>query len=185
MDLLRKDRIDLGDAEAALERWGDAVYRLAACRLRNRADAQDAFQNVFLALVRTRPAFASLTHQKAWLLRTCCNCCNDIARKRKRYATEALDDLDVADPATEHDADLTLARALETLTERQRTAIHLRYFEGYSAEEIARITGEKPATVRSHLFRARNALKIELTLGGETPCMNENSSIATAACRRA
>ncbi|WP_172136971.1 RNA polymerase sigma factor [Adlercreutzia sp. ZJ473] len=185
MSLPRKNRIDLDDVEAALERWGDTVYRLAVCRLRNRADAQDAFQDVFLALVRTRPAFSSREHQKAWLLRTCCNCCNDIARKRMRHAAEALDDLDVIDPAAEHVSDPALTRALEALTDRQRTAVHLRYFEGYSAEEIARITGEKPATVRSHLFRARNTLKIKLTSGEELPCMSENSNTATTSCKRA
>ena len=45
---------------------------------------------------------------------------------------------------------------------RKRTAVHLHYYEGYATEEIARITGERPATVRSHLHRARKALKIDL-----------------------
>ena len=40
-----------------------------------------------------------------------------------------------------------------------RAAIHLFYYEGYSTEEIARITGQRPGTVRSRLFRARQKLK--------------------------
>lgn len=58
-----------------------------------------------------------------------------------------------------------LAAALVRLTDKQRTAVHLFYFEGYSTDEIAAITQEKPATVRSHLRRARQALRIELDRG--------------------
>lgn len=163
---------DLNDVEAAIEKWGDTVLRLAYCRLRNHADAEDVFQNVFLSLHRAHPTFSSNTHQKAWLLRTTCNCCNDVGRQRRARTAIDIDGIDVIDPTTEGDE---LARqieeALEALTDKQRTAVHLRYFEGYSAEQIAHITGEKPATVRSHLFRARQALKIELTLEGEAPCV--------------
>lgn len=179
----RTRQTNLQDAEAALERWGDAVLRLALCRLRNRADAEDAFQNTFLALVRAKPEFESALHQKAWLLRTACNCCNDIARKRRGDAACALDGVDVADPHFEDEPNAQLERALEQLTDSQRTAIHLRYYEGYTAEEISQITGEKAATVRSHLFRARRALRIEL--GGNPSCMNENSNAATAICKKA
>ena len=48
---------------------------------------------------------------------------------------------------------------MSQLSEKQRIAVHLHYFEGYPVQEIARITGEKPATVRSHLHRARKALR--------------------------
>lgn len=55
-----------------------------------------------------------------------------------------------------------LALAVERLPVKQRTAVHLFYGEGYSTDEIAHITGERPSTVRSHLHRARKALKISL-----------------------
>ena len=55
-----------------------------------------------------------------------------------------------------------LAAALARLTPQQRTAVHLFYFEGYATDEIAQITGERSGTVRSHLHRARKALKINL-----------------------
>ena len=48
------------------------------------------------------------------------------------------------------------------LSPKQRAAVHLFYYEGYSTAEIAEITGDAPATVRSHLHRARKALHIEL-----------------------
>ena len=78
----RDAAIDLADAEAATVRWVSMVWRLVQCRLRSRADAEDAFQNTFLALCRNQPAFESLEHQKAWLLRCAINCCNQINRAR-------------------------------------------------------------------------------------------------------
>ena len=41
----------------------------------------------------------------------------------------------------------------------QRAAVHLHYYEGYTSEEIGAILGQRPGTVRSHLSRARDALR--------------------------
>ena len=45
------------------------------------------------------------------------------------------------------------------LKPKYRQAIHLFYYEGYSVEEIGRMTDTKPSTVKSHLHRAREALR--------------------------
>ena len=58
--------------------------------------------------------------------------------------------------------DIMLERALAALSPKQRAVVHLFYYEGYSTTEIAGIIGDAPATVRSHLHRARKALRIEL-----------------------
>ena len=159
---------DLADFDAALRRWSDTVWRLVCCRMRAKHDAEDAFQNTFLALCRAHPRFASLEHQKAWLLRTACNCCNQMMRARRAHPTDALDSVSAVEtPAVDDHQELH--EALAHLTDKQRTAVHLHYFEGYTTDEIARITGEKPATVRSHLYRARQALRIELEREGARP----------------
>lgn len=64
-DGLREDAF----LEDAMERYGDAVYRLALCRLGSRADAEDVYQDVFLRLLRDTTAFCDGEHLKAWLLR--------------------------------------------------------------------------------------------------------------------
>lgn len=61
--------------EDAMERYGDAVYRLALCRLGSRADAEDVYQDVFLRLLRDTTAFRDGEHLKAWLLRVTLHCC--------------------------------------------------------------------------------------------------------------
>ncbi len=162
-------RYDLASADEAINRWSDTVWRLTCARLRNVHDAADAFQNTFLALCRTKPQFNSLEHQKAWLLRTACNCCNQIMRKRKACDLP-LEEVDVADdrPGPEHD--LELDQMLDALSDIQRTVVHLFYFEGYSTEEIASIVGVRPATVRSNLYRARQTLRLELSRQEVCPC---------------
>ena len=55
-----------------------------------------------------------------------------------------------------------VAEAVFALPANQRAAVHLFYYEGYSTGEIAKILGQRPGTVRSHLSRARARLKLEL-----------------------
>ena len=59
-------------------------------------------------------------------------------------------------PAPEERA---LDEALRRLAPKYRAAVHLYYYEGYSAEEIARMSGEKPSAVRTRLTRARAQLR--------------------------
>lgn len=160
---------NLDSADEAVRRWADTVWRLAMARLRDEADAADAFQDTFLALCRAKPSFQSLEHQKAWLLRTACNCCNQIARKRAAHPTQSLEGIDVPAKHASPTGNLEVEEMLGCLTDAQRTVVHLFYLEGYSTDEIAGLTGEKPSTVRSHLHRARHALRLNLAdqNGGE------------------
>lgn len=168
---------DLNDINEAIERWSDTILRLCRSRLRNLADAEDAFQDTFLALCRAKVAFQNTEHQKAWLLRCAINCCNQIMRKKSQYERKIHEYQErlATKHSTSHNPieeiqtgcsssiDPELEAALALLTSNQRTAVHLYYFEGYSTNEIASLTGEKPATVRSHLHRARQTLRLELS----------------------
>lgn len=157
----------LADVAAAIDSCGDAVLHLALCRTGCRADAEDVFQNVFLRLHRNAPTFESEEHLKAWLLRVTVNCCNDWHREERKRPRVEFDEAIVVENTgglPDEEAD-ELRRAVAQLPARQQTALHLFYFEGYSTEDIAKITGERPATVRSHLHRARKELKIMLEGG--------------------
>lgn len=166
--------------EQAIDDWGDTVLRLAASRLGNRADAEDVFQTVFLRLIQSPRNFKESEHLKAWLLHVTVNCCNDVHRSPWRARRAAFEESALS-ADSERGTDAAVSRmegspdgperperfdeldaALARLTPKQRTAVHLFYYEGYATDEIAQITGERPATVRSHLHRARGTLRIEL-----------------------
>ena len=67
--------------QQAMDTCGDAVYRLALCRLNSRADAEDVYQEVFLRLLRDDTDFRDTEHLKAWLLRVTLSRCTDLRRR--------------------------------------------------------------------------------------------------------
>lgn len=145
----------------AMETHGGTVYRLALCRLRNAADAEDVYQDVFLRLFGQDTADWTAERMKAWLIRATLNRCADLYRFRLRRDTLPLEEVAAAVPDPETPV---LWEAVGQLPERLRIPIHLHYGEGYSTEEIAAILSVPAATVRTRLHRARG--KLRAILGG-------------------
>ena len=142
---------------ALYEAYADMIYRLALVRTRNRADAEDVLQDVFFRCLRRQPVFRDEEHQKAWLITAAINSSKSLlsrADRRHGAGAEALEFL-----STEDDTDSSVYNAVMQLPDKYRTAVHLFYYEGYSVEEIGRMTETKPSTVKSHLHRAREALR--------------------------
>lgn len=142
------------DTTGAVDRWGPAVYRLACAVTGSRSDADDVFQEVFLRYHRAAPDFASQAHEKAWLLRVTVNRCKSLLSSPWRRLSVPLEDV-YACPGPEESA---VAEALAALPPKDRTLLHLYYYEGYRTEEMARLLGRKSATIRSQLTRARQKL---------------------------
>lgn len=146
----------------AVRDWGGSVYRLALSHTGSRADAEDVCQEVFIRLACDATAFRDGEHLKAWLLRVAVNCCHDLARRKKRRSALPLDDLPfepVGDDLATRERARELWAAVEALPESSRPLVHLRYYEGYSAEEIAHLLNLNSSTVRTRLQRARAKLK--------------------------
>ncbi len=163
------------DVERAVERWGDTVFRLALCHTGNHADAEDVAQTVFMKLCQSTKPIKNDEHLKAWLLRVTLTCCADVHRNpwKSRQASSKETEAAFESASVERhvaascDADSApnesfVKSLVAKLPERQRVAIHLHYFEGYSTNEISHITNENPSTVRSHLHRARVSLKLKM-----------------------
>lgn len=147
------------DPGALAREYAPAVYRLAYARTGSRADAEDVTQEVFLRLVKTRPAFDSGAHAKAWLLRVAANCASDLFRLPWRGREEPLT-RDMTAPEAPEPGGVT--EAVLALPARYRIPVHLYYYEGYSVAEIARLMGKSQGTVKSRLFRARELLRDKL-----------------------
>ena len=146
---------DRDSPEAVIRRYSDMVYRLAFARTGNRSDAEDLYQEVFLRYLTKAPAFTSEGHRKAWLLRVAVNCANRFHTAPWRKRTEPLSEA-LSVPAPEGD---DLWEELRRLPEKDRTVLHLYYYEDMTTEEIAQMLDRNPATVRSQLLRARAKLK--------------------------
>ena len=146
---------DRDSPEAVIRRYSDMVYRLAFARTWNRSDAEDLYQEVFLRYLTKAPAFTSEDHRKAWLLRVAVNCANRFHTAPWRKRTEPLSEA-LSVPAPEGE---DLWEELRRLPEKDRTVLHLYYYEDMTTEEIAQMLDRNPATVRSQLLRARAKLK--------------------------
>lgn len=142
------------DTAGAVEQYGAMVYRLAYAQTRSKADADDVFQEVFLRAHRAAPVFESDEHEKAWLLRVTANCAKNFFAAPWRSRSVPLEDVYAYEAKEESAVDAALA----ALPAKYRAVIHLFYYEGYGTEEIGRILGRRPATVRSQLTRARQQL---------------------------
>ena len=143
------------DVDDIVERYSKTVYRLAYAQTKNRNDADDVFQEVFLRYIRKKPSFESKEHEKAWFIRVTINCCKNIWISGKRRNTAPLD----GNIAGVSEEEIRLDQYLKDLPKDYRTVIHLFYYEDLSTAEIAGILDRKESTVRVQLTRARRLLR--------------------------
>lgn len=152
------------EAARAIERYGDMVRRLCLVHLKNPADTEDIFQNVFLKYVLSPVVFESPEHEKAWLIRVTLNACKDLVKSFFRSRTVPLEEL-LDQPAPLSEEHREVLEAVLALPRKYRDAVYLHYYEGYTAAEIGKLLGKNTNTVYTLLTRAREQLRE--TLGGD------------------
>ncbi len=142
--------------ERVVQTYGDTLYRLCLLIVRNADDAADAVQDTFYKYITKSPSFRELEHEKAWLLRVATN----ISKNYRRFSLmhnhvdiETLYDLHGEQP------EYYLMSAVEKLPPDYRAVIHLHYYEGYTAKEIASILGVSQGTALKRLERGRAQIR--------------------------
>ena len=143
-----------------VNKYIDTVFRIALNYLKNRTDAEDICQNVFLALLTQKKAFQSDDHLRNWLVRVTVNECKKVLRSAW-HRRESLDDHIPSTPFAEPQHS-DLYDSVMSLPVHYRVTLYLHYYEGYTTEEIGKILSLPSATVRTRLRRARQLLQNEL-----------------------
>lgn len=140
-----------------VKKYIDTVFRLAFSYLKNREDADDIVQNVFLKLYCQRTAFEGETHIRNWLLRVTINECKNCLRTPWRKA-ESFEEYagSLSFEMPEHSA---LFHAVMSLPKRYRMPLYLHYYEGYNTNETAKLLQIPKGTVCTNLKRGREMLK--------------------------
>ena len=139
------------------------VFRTAYRITGNAADAEDVLQTVFLRLMRRSDSADEMANQESYLRRAAINAALDVIRARQANPTVEL----VEAPARNvegqsHELRQVLARAMSRLTPRSAQVFALRFLEGFSNQEIARMLGLSQVLVAVIVHRTRQQLRREL-----------------------
>lgn len=158
------------------------VYNIVYRMVGDRHEAEDVAQEVFITVFKNIDHFREESKFSTWLYRIAINHSKNRLKylgRRARGKTQTLDDmyegdLESSSSAQAHDEpdkvlmgqelEAALHKAMDALHEEHRALIILRDIEHLAYEEIARITGLNPGTVKSRLHRARFALHEHLRL---------------------
>jgi len=172
-------RAKTGDVDAfelLVKRYRNEVFALAYHFVRNREQAWDVSQEVFIKAHHALARFRGDASFKTWLMRITANQCKDYLKKR-RLETVSFDDSRLAENAPSHvlppdrsleaeEIGAAVQKALGKLSHKHRTAFILREFEGLSYEEMAGVMNCSIGTVMSRLHHARRKLQKGLTQMG-------------------
>jgi RNA polymerase sigma-70 factor, ECF subfamily len=158
--------MDPGEFRSLVEQHQRMVFSIALRIVRDHGTAEEVAQDVFLELYRSAERLQSEDHVKFWLRRVAVHRATDAIRRTARHP-EAKAEMWMEEthgfPAPDGGLKDGVAHRLEsmvgTLPEAMRVAVVLRYSEDMSADEIARMLHQPPATVKSNLQRGLKLLR--------------------------
>ncbi|MDQ3446676.1 MAG: RNA polymerase sigma factor RpoE [Pseudomonadota bacterium] len=176
------ERVQRGDKAAfdlLVVKYQRKIFRLLSRLIRDSAEIEDVAQEAFVKAYRALPNFRGDSAFYTWLYRIAINTAkNYLVSQGRRAPTSTQADIEDAETFDDGDhlRDLNtpdsmlvtkqvgeaVNRAIDQLPEDLRTAIVLRELEGLSYEEIAESMQCPIGTVRSRIFRAREAIALEL-----------------------
>ncbi|HEY5329341.1 MAG TPA: sigma-70 family RNA polymerase sigma factor [Acidobacteriaceae bacterium] len=161
------------DLAALVDTYSALLFRVAHSILRNRAEAEDVVQDVFVRVLENRTSLPEVRDMRVWLIRVAWNRALD---RRQRIRPDQMDDLFAATligrnlPADqaidEHRRMKLVLLELERLPKKERQVLLLAALEELSTAEMAVVTGRTESAVRALLFRARTRLRERLNKGG-------------------
>jgi RNA polymerase sigma factor (sigma-70 family) len=152
------------EASAEFDWWFRAAYprivRTVFLIVHDRGRAEEIAQDSFLELYRRWPTLRGYERPDAWVRRVAVQrAVKHVRRERMRVERERLA---LVDSEVDQLPDPDLARAVRTLSPKQRAAVVLHYWADEPVAEIAEDLGVSESTVKQHLFRARQRLALVL-----------------------
>lgn len=152
------------DPEELVEIFSDDVWRFVSSQVSRKEDAEDVVMEVFATAIAKFSKLLAVDNQRQWLLTVAKNKALDCHRKRRRHAELPLEGCEIAveDPhPSEHQE--AARKALQTLPHAERQALILKYVNGLTVPEVARVLRKSVPAANSLLQRARVALREALS----------------------
>lgn len=139
------------------------VFRTAYRITGNAADAEDVLQTVFLRLVRHGDQSPEFSNEESYFRRAAINAALDVVRSRQADRSVELTEAEAGgNEGVSRELREALARALAQLKPRSAEVFTLRYFEGFTNLQIARMLGISQVLVAVIVHRTRQQLRKEL-----------------------
>ena len=166
----------MSDFDALVGEYRPRIFRFILASLRDRESAENLTQECFVRAYKAREQFRGAASIPTWLLQIAANLVRDHESSgrlkfwRRALKTDLADVMDVI-PDGQMSAESMISakqdveaiwRVAAKLSERQRTVLLLRFVEDLSLLEIVEVTGMKLGTVKTHLFRALEAVRTAL-----------------------
>ncbi len=176
------ERVQKGDKQAfdmLVVKYQSRVMSIVSRLVRDHHEAQDIVQEAFIKAYRALPRFRGDSAFYTWLYRIAVNTAkNHLVSKGRRPAIEGveLEEAEVVGiPSLQDDEsperqllrdelEQVIYGAINKLPDDLKTAITLREFEGLSYEDISKVMDCPVGTVRSRIFRAREAIDKQITM---------------------
>ncbi len=148
-----------------IQKYRESLLYHAICIVKDRDEAYDLVQEVFIRAIREERLFTPDFRIKAWLYRVTSNLCFNLVRNKKRRSAI----LDAAKMSDRSDADqlsdifsderrVEVLKAISTLSEEHQNILMMRYYNDLSYKELSEVLDVKLGTVMSRLSRARSKL---------------------------
>lgn len=144
----------------AVKRNSQRLFVIAFSYLKNKHDAEDALQNAFLKLWKSKIEFNDDLGIDKWLTKVLVNDCKNFFNLsfRQNKSIEEVYDVSTFDKYFNVD----LYNAVMSLNKKECLCVILFYYDDLTISDISKVTGIKESTVKSLLKRSRNKLKLKL-----------------------
>ncbi|MGM0600151.1 MAG: RNA polymerase sigma factor [Candidatus Rifleibacteriota bacterium] len=165
-DLIK--RLQTGEVKAVedlIDSYGRFVYAKAWAMVRNQADAEDIYQNVFVRVFRFAASIKKSSSIKSWLARITYNCGIDLIRQQKK-SQNTFHNLKKEDISSEFKSPKEVRESFLTIIapfkESERKILIYRFIFDLSYKEIAELCDVPVGTLRNMVWRVLKALRQEL-----------------------
>jgi RNA polymerase sigma-70 factor (ECF subfamily) len=168
----------LDDFEVLVEQHRPRIFRFILASLRDKESAENLTQDCFVRAYKARDQFRGASSIGTWLMQIASNLVrnHEASGRLKFWRRTLLSDVDVStagdwipDPHMSPEQMAVAKQQVEKiwkvaarLSGKQRTVLLLRFVEDMELQEIATVTGMKEGTVKTHLFRALQAVRAAL-----------------------
>lgn len=144
------------------EKYKNLLFRISFTYLKNSEDTEDILQEAFIKRVYNAPVFENEEHEKRWLINVTVNLCKNHVKSfwhRNKTDVEDLTELAEATQWNLSSKEKNVFSEVMQLPNKQKIAIYLHYYEGYTCKEIAEMLGSRESTVKMRLKKGRELLK--------------------------